>query len=100
MDKIASEAKRIIKDKGYDVKIVGGESNSILLSVQLKNNQQELPEEIRKVLNDNNIDIKDNAGYTIGPTGAKRVLFSVGSSGIPKPAEDFKESLNRFIGRI
>ena len=38
MDKIASEAKRIIKDKGYDVKIVGGESNSILLSVQLKNN--------------------------------------------------------------
>lgn len=100
MNKLAADVKHLIKGEGYDIEVIGGEGNVLDLSVTLKEDQREFPIEIRDVLECNDISIVDNVGYTIGPTGIRRAMFSVKRTSDFSPAESYQEKLKKYLGEV
>lgn len=96
MNKVAFEARKIIRENGYDVKIVGEINGSIKLSIKLKDSTSAFPMDLRNALENNGISIDSNIGFMTDILGAKRAVISVYKTGNIEPAEPFSESLKKF----
>ena len=98
MSKAAFEARKIIKDTGYDAKIIGEINGITKLSIRLKDDVREIPLEIRDA---KGISIDPNVGYMTDILGIRKAIISVyRSNGTIEPASPLTESLSKFNERV
>lgn len=101
MSKAAFEARKIIKDTGYDAKIIGEINGITKLSIRLKDDVREIPLEIRDALDAKGISIDPNVGYMTDILGIRKAIISVyRSNGTIEPAAPLTESLSKFNERV
>lgn len=97
MSRAALEARKIIRDTGYDAKIIGEINGITKLSIRLKDDVREIPFELRSALESKGLSIDPNIGYMTDILGIRKAIISVyRTDGTIEPAAPLTESLSKF----